>query len=104
MRGRRALFLPTLFLVGVFQLPTAAQERSGPPQPPSDLDEPSGRDEPGTVAAVSASMGTGGAAVLDRITGPPPPMAPEVVTLDEVGRATVRAIKLTCGIRLDGQL
>ena len=31
-------------------------------------------------------------------------MAPEVVTRDEVGRTTVRAIKLTRGIRLDGQL
>ena len=104
LRSLLICFLPTLFLVGVCQLPTAAQERRGPPQPSSDLDEPSGSDEPGTVAAVSATMSAGGATVLDRITGPPPPMAPEVVTRDAVGRATVRAIRLTRGIRLDGQL
>ncbi len=38
------------------------------------------------------------------IDGPPPPMPPEVMTRDEQGRATIRAIKLTEGIRLDGQL
>ena len=38
------------------------------------------------------------------ITGPPPPVAPEVITRDETGRATVRAIELTHGIRLDGRL
>ena len=43
-------------------------------------------------------------ALLDAIDGPPPPVAPEVVTRDEQGRATVRAIKLSEGIQLDGQL
>ena len=38
------------------------------------------------------------------IDGPPPPVPPEVVSRDEQGRATVRAIKLTEGIRLDGLL
>ena len=36
--------------------------------------------------------------------GPPPPMPPEVMIRDEQGRATIRAIKLTEGIRLDGRL
>ena len=76
--------------------------------PPSataqSADDVSGDGEPGVVAALPSSVNAGGAAVLDRITGPPPPVAPEVVTRDEVGRATVRAIKLTRGIRLDGQL
>ena len=58
---------------------------------------------PGTVAPQSA-LHTDGAALLARIDGPPPPMAPEVVSRDESGRATIRAIKLTEGIRLDGQL
>ena len=35
---------------------------------------------------------------------PAPPTPPEVVTRDERGRATVRAIRLAEGIRLDGQL
>ena len=57
----------------------------------------------GTVATLSA-MNTGGAALLAMIDGPPPPMAPEVMSRDGAGRATIRAIKLTEGIRLDGQL
>ena len=76
--------------------------------PPSataqSADDVSGDGEPGVVAALPSSVSAGGAAVLDRITGPPPPVAPEVVTRDEVGRATVRAIRLTRGIRVDGQL
>ena len=67
---------------------------------PVDSPSPSA---PGTVAPPSA-MNTGGAALLALIDGPPPPMAPEVVNRDESGRATVRAIKLTEGIRLDGRL
>ena len=38
------------------------------------------------------------------ISGPPPPVAPDVITRDKTGRATVRAIGLTHGIRLDGRL
>ena len=66
------------------------------------VDSPSS-SAPGTVAPLSA-MNTGGAALLALIDGPPPPMAPEVVNRDESGRATIRAIKLTEGIRLDGRL
>ena len=57
----------------------------------------------GRVATLSA-MNAGGAALLAMIDGPPPPMAPEVMNRDEAGRATIRAIKLTEGIRLDGRL
>ena len=67
---------------------------------PVDSPSPSA---PGTVAPLSA-MNTGGATLLALIDGPPPPMAPEFVNRDESGRATIRAIKLTEGIRLDGQL
>ena len=63
---------------------------------------PAGRSAAGTVA--DAGFSVGGAALLAAIDGPPPPTAPEVVTRDERGRATVLAIKLAEGIRLDGQL
>ena len=56
--------------------------------------------EPGAVADAGFSV----AALLGAIDGPPPPIAPAVISRDERGRATVRAIKLTEGIRLDGQL
>ena len=70
----------------------------GPPAASS----PGGRSSAGTVADAGFSLG--GAALLAAIDGPPPPIAPEVVTRDEAGRATVRAIKLAEGIQLDGQL
>ena len=36
--------------------------------------------------------------------GPPPPIAPETVTRDEQGRATIRAVRITEPLRLDGRL
>ena len=38
------------------------------------------------------------------IDGPPAPVAPEVLTRDAEGRTTIRAIKLTAPLRLDGTL
>ncbi len=38
------------------------------------------------------------------IDGPPAPVAPEVITRDPNGQATIRAIKLTAPLKLDGQL
>jgi len=49
------------------------------------------------VAAQQAGEGT-------RIDGPPPPVAPAVVSRDESGNATIRAVRLTEPIRLDGNL
>ena len=57
----------------------------------------------GAVAETGVAVG-GEAELLAVIDGPPPPVAPEVLTRDEQGGATVRAIKLAEGIRLDGQL
>ncbi len=53
---------------------------------------------PGGFAASSA------AALAPLIDGPPAPVAPEVMTRDEDGGATVRAIRLDGGLRLDGVL
>ena len=36
--------------------------------------------------------------------GPPPPAAPAVISRDESGRATIRAVRLTAPMRLDGLL
>ena len=38
------------------------------------------------------------------IDGPPAPVAPEVITRSAAGQATVRAIKLTAPLKVDGQL
>jgi hypothetical protein len=39
-----------------------------------------------------------------RIDGPPPPVAPAVLSRDTAGNATVRAVRLTGSIRIDGVL
>ena len=38
------------------------------------------------------------------IDGPPPPLPPEVISRDAQGRVTIRAVRLSEGIRLDGNL
>ena len=44
------------------------------------------------------------AAASERIDGPPPPVAPETIARDAANRATVRAVRLTEPLRLDGLL
>jgi len=51
--------------------------------------------------ASTAAAGFAVTGVLDR---PPPPSAPAVIARDALGRATVRAVKLAAGLRLDGVL
>ena len=48
--------------------------------------------------------GAGDLTRIRTIDGPPPPIQPEVITRDEAGRATIRAVKLTQCLQLDGQL
>ncbi len=55
----------------------------------------------GVVAPLTAGVGDNLLALID---GPPPPVAPAVMNRDAAGRTTVRAIKLTTGIRIDGTL
>ena len=74
---------------------------TAPPAPTTAASSPAGV-APGTVAEVGAWVG--GTALLTEIDGPPPPIPPAVVTRDEQGNATVRAIRLAEGIRLDGEL
>ena len=81
--------------------PSAAVIPRSAGRPPA-ASSPTGRSTAGTVS--DAGFSVGGAMLLAAIDGPPPPIAPEVVTRDEQGRATVRAIKLDDGIRLDGRL
>ena len=53
----------------------------------------------GPVSAAGAGFALTG--VVDR---PPPPSPPAVIARDAAGRATVRAVKLAAGLRLDGVL
>ena len=55
-----------------------------------------------TVASAPLTVSALGVGIL--IDGPPAPIAPEVMTRDERGRTTIRAIRLDEEITLDGQL
>jgi len=57
----------------------------------------------GAVACMLA-MSMPGAAQTPVVDGPPPPVAPDVVARDSAGRATVRAIRLTEPLAVDGRL
>ena len=56
------------------------------------------------VPDVAAGAAAGFAAVPALIHGPPPPLPPEVVARDDLGRMTLRAIRLGAPLQLDGQL
>ena len=76
------------------------------------------RPAPGLLAAVLVAASTAlaepqsrparapqqAAVDADLIDGPPAPVAPAVMTRDEQGRTTVRAVRLAEGVRLDGVL
>ncbi len=59
---------------------------------------------PAAVAAPGASGGALAAASLRVINGPAPPLAPATIARDAAGRATVRAVRLTEPVRVDGTL
>ena len=79
-----------------------------PPVVPTEAATPAPAAPLSTPASPSGSVAEAGFAVggalLAMIDGPPPPVAPATVTRDEQGRATVRAVRLSQGIRLDGRL
>ena len=94
--------------------PSAAQ---GSPRPDPSRMDPAAVAAPGTAgvpvpvaAPVSGAAGRPVAATAglfvepSLIDGPPAPAPPAVMTRDEEGRTTVRAIRLDDGIRLDGVL
>ncbi len=82
------------------RMPPPAAAATPRPAPSRVVD----RYDPGEESGNPSTVSTPPLAPPGRIDGPPPPMPPEVMTRDEQGRATIRAIKLTEGIRLDGQL
>ena len=57
-----------------------------------------------TAATVPSAVSVGSPEALTMIDGPPPPLAPAVISRDDQGGATIRAIKLDEGITVDGAL
>src|SRR5712691_3906847 len=60
----------------------------------------------------SATSASGGSATAQTVSldlplafdGPPPPVPPAVITRDASGRATIRAVRLSSPLRVDGRL
>ena len=77
-----------------------AQAPDNPPIASPAPDSPA----PGQVAQAASNLAPGDAELAAAIDGPPAPVAPAVMNRDEDGRTTVRAIRLSAGIRLDGVL
>ncbi len=98
INGRAALVL--ILLATFATAPLDAQTaggRAAAPQAPAG--PPPGQVAPGTLNPTA-----GEAALAAQIDGPPPPAAPAVMNRDGDYRTTVRVIRLTTGIRLDGVL
>ena len=75
-------------------IPTDAVPRPSPSVTPS----------PDGSAAFVPATATGFARPAVVIDGPPPPVPPAVISRDAAGRATVRAVRLTAPLRIDGAL
>ena len=94
---RRAAFHHGLLgIAAVAALGNAAAAHAQPAPAPGTPDL---LDTAGPVSAAG-----GGFAVTGVVDRPPPPSPPAVIARDALGRATVRAVKLAAGLRLDGVL
>ena len=62
-----------------------------------------GTADGGQTAGQAVDGGSSGS-VMALVDGPPPPVPPETISRDEQGRATVRAVRLSEPLRLDGRL
>ena len=67
-------------------------------------DQVAGVPDPRELVGTGSTLSAVGLAQLDPRDGPAPPLPPEVVSRDDQRRTTIRAIKLSEGIRLDGVL
>ena len=75
---------------------------AGPAAGPSGAEWGAGEAAAGRRPGPASAAGF--AAVPTLIHGPPPPLPPEVAARDDLGRLTLRAIRLDAPLRLDGRL
>ena len=117
-RAGRTAGLPPPVRRGPPESPRAGRAGGSSPPAPGGLPSPGGRPAgvaapptatlpPAAPAGPSAAGGAGFEAprfAPGVIDGPPPPLPPDVIRRDDQGNATIRAVELPAGIRLDGQL
>ena len=84
------------------QSPSPADQSPFPAAPPPGT--PSAAEIRAQQASLGSAAGAGGFALAGLPDRPPPPRPPAVVARDAQGRATVRAVRLAAGLRLDGRL
>ena len=108
-RARLATFVTTLALV--YNTALAGSQRSAPDNEsatatvaPTTPDRVAGVPDPREVLGNPSTLSERELAQLDLADGPRPPLPPDVVSRDDQGRTTIRAIKLIEGVRLDGVL
>ena len=97
-RGLTAGLVTVATSLALASSPTAAGAQRSPPDQVAGVPDP--REVSGSPSTVASSE-LARAAVID---GPAPPLPPDVVSRNDRGQTTIRAIKLAEGIRLDGQL
>ena len=96
---RRAAFHHGLLGIAAVALAPLGNAAVAHAQPAPAPGTPDLLETAGPVSAAGAGFAVTG--VVDR---PPPPSPPAVIARDAAGRATVRAVKLAAGLRLDGVL
>ena len=97
-RGLAAGLVTVATSLALASSPTAAGAQRATPDQVAGVPDP--REIPGSPSTVSSDE----LARAWLIDGPAPPLPPDVVSRNDRGQATIRAIKLTEGIRLDGVL
>ncbi len=85
-----------LALAGAGEARAQSEPAPGTPDPRESAAPSSAQAPPG--------QGTGGFAVAGATDRPAPPLPPAVIARDAQRRATIRAVKLATGLRLDGRL
>ena len=91
--------------LAVLSKPSRAAAEEAPGVPVADAEDPPAAGPVMMETAAASLPGLAGpAAGSVRIEGPPPPAAPAVLSRDGRGRATMRAVRLTTPLTLDGAL
>ena len=103
VHARSVVWLAVVAFLAHIPARVAVAQVSLPEPPPAQNATPS-PDSIEQTRTGPTTADTGDAALLAMIDGPAPPVPPAVISRDAAGRATIRAIKLSEPLSVDGQL
>jgi Domain of unknown function (DUF5916) len=95
---RRRTLYPAIFLIA---LSVAAGRAKAAPSVDPSAAEPAAPGQQAPAAPARAASSVSGAGTID---GPPPPVPPAVITRDDQGHATIRAVRIAQPLKIDGRL